>query len=167
LRPKIAAAVLVTAALLPVAAVAAKTGAGKPPDGLYATSAKTTIVGAGYSNGGVDLTVTSGGRKIKASDSGVACYTGAAPPPGVPTYDEVTIHLPQSLTIGGGKKFSFSGPVTLTSEDAQAESSIQTTYEIRGSFVRGKHGTYKAVGTDSSPICQPSTLKHFTAYGPG
>ena len=52
------------------------------------------IDGGGYSNGGVDLSVIAAGHKVKASDSGLACYTGATPPAGVPTYDEVTIHPP-------------------------------------------------------------------------
>jgi hypothetical protein len=45
---------------------------------------------------------------------------------------------------------------------------LQTAYSIKGRFVKGKHGSYKAVGTDSSPICQPTTPKRFTiAYVPG
>lgn len=155
-----AAAALVMIALLPVAAaVAGTTGI---PDGVYGAKATTTTSPEGYSNGGVDLTVIDGGKKLKGTESGVACYTGANPPAGVPAYDEVTIHLPKNLTLSASKTFSFSGPVTLTPEEAQAESSIRTTYTLSGRFVKGKHGTYKAVGTDSSPICQPSTLTHFT-----
>jgi hypothetical protein len=146
-------------------AAAKPTSDGRPQDGLYAGKDKNPKLF--YSNGGVDLQVASGGRKI-VFPSGVACYTGATPPAGVPANDEVSIHIPKPLTIGGGKSFSFSGPVTLTPEEAQAESSIKTTYTIKGRFVKGAHGAYKAVGTDSSPICQPSTEKHFTlTFDPG
>lgn len=143
---------------IPMSAAAKPAGNGRPPDGLYAGKANPKLT---YSNGGVDLQVGSAGRKI-VFPSGVSCYTGANPPAGVPAYDEVSIHLPRPLAIGGGNSFSFSGPVTLSAEEAQAESAITTTYTIKGRFVKGKHGAYKAVGTDSSPICQASTEKHFT-----
>jgi hypothetical protein len=153
-------------AALPWLALAAARPAatGRPADGLYAPKANSSLP---YSNGAVDLTVASAGRKV-VFPSGVACYTGATPPAGVPAYDEVSIHIPRSLTIGGGGSFSFSGPVTLTPEEAQAESSIQTTYTIRGRFLKGRHGAYEAVGTDSSPICQASTPQRFvSSFVPG
>jgi hypothetical protein len=146
--------------LVPASGLAA---ASRIPDGPYAESATVTVSPEGYSNGGVDLTVIDGGRKLEGAESGVSCYTGSNPPAGVPTYDEVSIHLPRNLTIGAGGLFSFSGPVTLSPEEAQSESPIQTTYTLKGRFAKGKHGSYKALGTDSSPICQPSTLKHFSA----
>ena len=160
---------LLSAALLALGLSAAfvsySTAAGdRPTDGLYAPKASGNLP---YSNGAVNLNVGSGGRKIKFP-SGVACYTGATPPAGVPANDEVSIHIPGTLMIAAGGKFSFSGPVTLTPEEAQSEEPISTTYKIAGRFVKGKHGVYKAVGTDSSPICQPSTPKRFTiAYVPG
>lgn len=159
-------AALVAGALvsIPMSAAAKPAGNGRPPDGLYAGKANPKL---SYSNGGVDLQVASGGRKI-VFPSGVSCYTGATPPAGVPANDEVSIHIPKPLTIGGGNSFSFTGPVSLSAEEAQAESAITTTYTIKGRFVQGKHGAYKAVGTDSSPICQPSTEKHFTLeFDPG
>jgi hypothetical protein len=149
---------------IPMSAAAKPPGNGRPADGLYAGKANPKLP---YSNGGVDLQVASGGRKI-VFPSGVACYTGPNPPAGVPAYDEVSIHLPRSLAIGSGNSFSFSGAVTLSAEEAQAESTITTTYTIKGRFVKGKHGAYAAVGSDSSPICQPSTEKHFSLeFAPG
>src|ERR1700744_2895618 len=138
-------------------ATAKPTSNGRPPDGLFAEQANPNLP---YSNGAVDLQVGGGGRKL-VFPSGVACYTGKTPPAGVPAEDEVSIHLPKPLSIKGDGSFSFSGPVTISAEDAQAESPIKTTYRIQGRFVRGKHGVYKALGTDSSPVCQPSTEKHF------
>ncbi len=139
-------------------AVAKPAADGRPQDGLYAGKDNPRL---SYSNGAVDLQVASGGRKI-VFPSGVACYTGKTPPAGVPAEDEVSIHLPKPVTIERHNSFFFSGRVTLTAEDAQAESPIPTTYKIQGRFVKGAHGTWKALGTDSSPICQPSTEKHFT-----
>jgi hypothetical protein len=142
-----------------LASAAAKpAGNGRPQDGLYAGKANPNLF---YSNGAVDLQVGGGGRKL-VFPSGVACYTGKTPPAGVPAEDEVSIHLPKPVPIKGDGSFTFSGPVTISAEDAQAESPISTTYKIQGRFVKGRHGVYKAVGTDSSPICQPSTEKHFT-----
>ncbi|MBN9623842.1 MAG: hypothetical protein J0H06_12965, partial [Actinobacteria bacterium] len=65
--------------------------------------------------------------------------------------------------------FSFSGPVTLGPEQAQEEGlTIHTTYRISGRFKVGRHGVWTARGTDYSPVCQPTTLKKFTAaYVPG
>jgi hypothetical protein len=139
-------------------ALAKPSGDGRPPDGLYASRADPNL---DYSNGGVDLQVASGGRKI-VFPSGVACYTGTNPPAGVPAEDEVSINIPRSVTIAGNGSFSFGGPVTISAEDAQAEAPIKTTYKIQGRFKKAGHGTYEAVGTDSSPICQPSTRKRFT-----
>lgn len=142
-----------------LASAAAKpTGNGRPQDGLYAEQDNPNL---SYSNGAVDLQVGGGGSKL-VFPSGVACYTGKTPPTGVPADDEVSIHLPKPLPIKGDGSFSFSGPVTISAEDAQAESPISTTYTIKGRFTKAKHGSYKAVGTDSSPVCQPSTEKHFT-----
>jgi len=140
------------------AASAKPAGDGRPPDGLYAAKATP---GLSYSNGGVDLQVASGGRKI-VFPSGVACYTGTNPPAGVPAEDEVSINIPRTVRIAGDGSFSFSGPVTISAEDAQADAPIKTTYKIQGRFKKAGHGTYEAVGTDSSPICQPSTRKRFT-----
>ncbi|MBS1861387.1 MAG: hypothetical protein JSS68_06700 [Actinobacteria bacterium] len=127
-------------------------------DGLYAPKASGNLP---YSNGAVNLEVASGGGKI-VFPSGVACYTGSTPPVGVPSYDEVSIHIPRTLTIAVGGSFSFSGPVTLSAEEARSEAPIQTTYTIKGRFRKGRDGAYEAIGTDSSPICQPSTQKSFT-----
>jgi hypothetical protein len=155
----IVAAVIVSALGSTLASAGAKpAGNGRPQDGLYAGKDNPKLA---YSNGGVDLQVASGGRRI-VFPSGVACYTGKTPPTGVPAEDEVSIHLPKPLAIKGDNSFSFSGPVTLSAEDAQAESPITTTYKIQGRFVKGPDGQYKALGTDSSPICQPSTGKRFT-----
>jgi hypothetical protein len=59
----------------------------------------------------------------------------------------------------------YSGPVTLGPEETQEKGlTLKTTYMIKGRFKAGKkHGSYTATGTDSSPICQASTLKKFTA----
>ena len=142
-----------------LASAAAKpSGSGRPQDGLYAERDNPNL---SYSNGAIDRQVASGGRKI-VFPSGVACNTGKTPPSGVPAEDEVSIHLPKPLAIEGDNSFSFSGPVTLSAEDAQAESPIPTTYTIKGRFVKVGGGHYKAVGTDSSPLCQPSTDKRFT-----
>lgn len=128
-------------------------------DGLYAPKASTATP---YSNGAVDLVVTGSGRTV-AARSGVACYTGATPPAGVPSNDEVTIHVPRALTISARGAFAFSGPVTLTPQDAQSAQAIKTTFTLRGSFVAGKNGKPLASGTVSSPICQSSTPKHFAS----
>lgn len=139
-------------------AAARLTNGGRPKDGLYAEKGNPKLP---YSNGGVDLQVGSGGRKI-VPRSGVACYTGSDPAAGLPAYDEVQITIPRALPVKADKSFSFSGPVTLTPEEAGTEEPVTTTYTIKGRFVGLPHGGFKIVGTDSSPICQPSTEKHFT-----
>lgn len=120
--------------------------------GLYAPSASETTK-EDYSNGGVNLEVAKGGKKI--TEAGVSCYTGSAPTGGLPANDEVTIRVPHALAISSSGSFSFSGPVTLTPEDSQTESSFTTTFTIKGHFQSGK---IAVVGSDSSPICQPQTL---------
>jgi hypothetical protein len=120
--------------------------------GLYAPSASETTR-EGYSNGGVNLEVAKGGKKI--TEAGVSCYTGSAPTGGLPANDEVTIRVPHALTISSSGSFSFSGPVTLTPEESQSESSFTTTFTIKGHFQSGK---IAVVGSDSSPICQPQTI---------
>jgi hypothetical protein len=120
--------------------------------GLYAPSASETTLDH-YSNGGVNLIVAKGSKKITLA--GVACYTGSAPTGGLPANDEVKIDVPHALPISSSGSFSFSGPVTLTPEDSQTESSFTTTFTIKGHFQSGK---IAVVGTDSSPICQPQTI---------
>jgi hypothetical protein len=120
--------------------------------GLYAPSASETTLD-NYSNGGVDLEVAKGGKKI--TEAGVSCYTGSAPTGGLPANDEVTIRVPHPLTISPAGSFAFSGPVTLTPEESQTESTFTTTFTIKGHFQNGK---IAVVGSDSSPICQPATL---------
>jgi hypothetical protein len=122
--------------------------------GVYAPSASETVLD-GYSNGGVDLEVAKGGKTI--TEAGVSCYTGSAPTGGLPANHEVTIRVPHPLTISSSGSFSFSGPVTLTPEDSQTESSFSTTFTIKGHFQKGK---IAVLGSDSSPICQPATLTH-------
>jgi hypothetical protein len=155
-----AATVALTLIVVTIAPSSAATKSTRVKDGVYAPKASNKTP---YSNGAVDITVYDSGRKIKASQSGVACYTGATPPTGVPSDDEVTIHFPHALTIGASKTFSFSGPVTLTAEEAQSTAPIATTFTLKGRFVKGKHGTYTAQGTDASPICQASTPTHFAS----
>ena len=128
-------------------------------DGLYAPKGSNATP---YSNGAVDIVVTSGGRTLSAQ-SGVACYTGATPPAGVPSNDEVSIHVPKALTVSATGAFSFSGPVMLTPEEAQSVHAITTTFTLRGSFVAGRNGKPSAAGSVSSPICQASTPKHFVS----
>jgi hypothetical protein len=120
--------------------------------GVYAPSASETTH-EGYSNGGVNLEVAKGGKKI--TFAGVSCYTGSAPTGGLPANDEVTIKVPHSLAISPSGSFSFSGPVTLTPEESQTESSFSTTFTIKGRFQSGR---IAVVGTDSSPICQATTV---------
>jgi hypothetical protein len=120
--------------------------------GLYAPSASETTR-EDYSNGGVNLIVANGGRKI--TEAGVSCYTGSAPTDGLPADDEVTIRVPHPIAITATGTFSFSGPVTLTPEETQSESTVTTTFTIKGRFQTGK---IAVVGSDSSPICQPQTL---------
>jgi hypothetical protein len=120
--------------------------------GGYAPYASETVRDD-YSNGAVDLIVAKGSRKITMA--GLSCYTGSAPTGGLPAYDELTIRVPHALPISSSGSFSFSGPVTLTPEDSQTESSFATTFTIKGHFQSGKTAV---VGSDSSPICQPTTL---------
>jgi hypothetical protein len=134
------------------AAQAVASGALHIRAGLYAPSASETTLDD-YSNGGVNIEVAKGGKKI--TEAGVSCYTGSAPTGDLPANDEVTIRVPHPLTISSAGSFSFSGPVTLTPEDTQSESSFTTTFTIKGHFQNGK---IAVVGTDSSPICQPATL---------
>lgn len=91
----------------------------------------------------------------RITSAGVSCYTGSTPTDGLPANDEVTIRAPHALTLSASGSFSFSGPVTLTPEDSQTESSFTTTFTIKGHFQSGK---IAVVGTDSSPVCQPMTL---------
>lgn len=120
--------------------------------GLYAPSASETMR-EHYSNGAVNLVVAKGGKKI--TRAGVACYTGGAPAAGLRPYFEVSITAPHAIAISAAGTFSFSGPVTLTPEEAGSESPITTTFRIKGRFQSGK---IAVLGSDSSPICQPQTL---------
>ncbi len=129
-------------------------------NGLYAPKASNKTP---YSNGTVDLTVFGAGRKIDAAASGVACYTGTTPPAGVPTNAEVTIHFPHALAISANRTFSFSGPITLTPQEAESDQPIRTTFRLQGRFVEGRHGTSKAEGIDSSPLCQSARPKRFAS----
>jgi hypothetical protein len=162
-------AVVVVVAALAIVGIAL--AAARPEDGLYAEAASRTIGPHGESNGGVDLVVTHGGTKLEGGlpGTGMSCSTGAEPPAGIPSYDELTIKLPRDLPISADGSFSFSGPVTLGPEQTQEEElTIHTTYRISGRFKAGRHGTWTATGTDYSPVCQPTTLKKFTAsYDPG
>ena len=147
---------LAAGALVPALGIAAT---GHVRVGLYAPKGNPSTP---YSNGAVDLVVLAAGRKISAH-SGVACYTGTTPTTGVPANDEVSIHLPHALTIGANRTFSFAGPVTLTPSEAQSPQPIHTTFTLRGRFVAAKQGSYAAVGTVYSPICQAATPRHFTS----
>jgi hypothetical protein len=120
--------------------------------GLYAPNASETTR-EDYSNGGVNLVVAKGGRKI--TEAGISCYTGSAPTDGLPANDEVTIRVPHLIAITATGTFSFSGPVTLTPEETQSEITVTTTFTIKGRFQKGK---IAVVGSDSSPICQSQTL---------
>ena len=148
---------LAVAACSPALAAAASGGV---HDGIYAPKASNKTP---YSNGTVDLTVYGGGRKIRPTTSGLACYTGSTPPAGVPTDDELSVRFPRTLTINASKRFSFSGPITISAADAQSTQPIRTTFTLKGRFVKGKHGTFTATGTALSPVCQASTPTHFTS----
>ncbi len=156
--PRLAVAVsLVVAAIAPAVALAASS---RVQNGLYASKANNKTP---YSNGGVDLTVYGKGRKISPKTSGMACYTGSTPIAGVPADDELSVRFPHTLTISASKRFSFSGPITISAADAQSTQPIHTTFSLKGRFVKGKHGKLTATGTAFSPACQASTPRHFTA----
>lgn len=148
---------VVLVVLAPALAGAAST---RIRNGLYAPKANNKTP---YANGVVDLIVYGSGRKLNPTQSGLACYTGTTPPPGVPTNDEVSIRFPHALTISATNQFSFSGPVTISAADAQSTQPINTTFRLNGRFVAGKGGTFTATGTASSPVCQASTPRHFTS----
>jgi hypothetical protein len=112
-----------------------------------------------YSNGAVDLEVGRGGRTI--TRVGVACNIGPEPKEGLEGYDEVTILVPKHIPISASGAFSFSGPITLTPEDTQSEESLTTTYTIKGRF---QNGRIAVTGTDSSPLCRPTTVTHFRLH---
>jgi hypothetical protein len=140
----------------------------RPTDALYAE--KAALVDKGdYSNGAIGLVTIDGGTKLQGGPvdgSGVACYTGANPPEGVPANTVIEVRVPHDLPISGNGSFSFSGPVTLNLTPEQTgyeEATFKTTYTIKGRFKPGKHGTYTASGTDSSPVCQPGTVTKFQA----
>jgi hypothetical protein len=152
MRTRVLLSSIVVAASCMVSSQALAAGKLQIRAGLYAPSASETTK-EDYSNGGVNLEVAKGGKKI--TEAGVSCYTGSAPTGGLPANDEVTIRVPHALTISSSGSFSFSGPVTLTPEDSQTESSFTTTFTIKGRFQSGK---IAVVGSDSSPICQPQTL---------
>jgi hypothetical protein len=146
-----------TAAIAACLALVAQAGAAVKPlvrAGGYAPRASETTF-EGYSNGGVNLIVGKSRKTI--TRGGVSCYTGPTPSGGLPANDEVTIRIPHPLAISHSGSFSFSGPVTLTPEDSQSEQSFTTTFTIKGRFQRGP---IAVTGTDSSPICQPSTITH-------
>jgi hypothetical protein len=161
-RTSLLALAFVLALGLSAALVSQSSAAGtRPEDGLYGEQ-ETSPPSTTYANGSVDLYVIKGGRQLQGSGSGQACYTGESPPSGVPTNDEVKIHLPRNLTISGDGSFSYSGPVTLGPEDTQYEElTIKTTFTIKGRFKRGPHGSWTAAGTARSPICQASSATRF------
>lgn len=148
---------LIVVTFAPALAAAASGGV---RNGLYAPKASDKTP---YSNGAVDLTVYGGGHKIRPTTSGLACYTGSKPPAGVPTDDELSIRFPHTLQVSASKRFSFSGPITISAADAQSTQPIHTTFTLKGRFVRGRHGTFTATGTAFSPACQASTPTHFTS----
>jgi hypothetical protein len=148
---------VIVVAVAPALAAAASRGV---QNGIYAPKASHKTP---YSNGAVDLIVYGKGRKISPTTSGLACYTGSKPPAGVPTDDELSVRFPHTLTINASKRFSFSGPITISAADAQSTQPIHTTLTLKGRFVKGKHGRFSATGTAFSPACQASTPRHFTS----
>lgn len=160
------AGLLVLAGCLAVAGPAL--AAVRPTDALYAEKAALVDTGD-HSNGAIGLVVIDGGTKLRGgpvAGSGVACYTGANPPEGLPSNTVIVVRVPHDLPISADGSFSFSGPVTLKltpEETGYEEVTFKTTYTIKGRFKPGKHGTYTASGTDSSPVCQPGTVTKFQA----
>jgi hypothetical protein len=109
-----------------------------------------------YSNGAVVLEVARDGETI--THAGVACSIGPEPKAGLMGWDEIDIEVPKHIPISSSGAFSWSGTVTLSPEDTQSEETLTTTYTIKGRFQTGK---IAVTGTDSSPLCQPSTVTHF------
>ena len=107
----------------------------------------------------MDIKVAKNGRTI--TFIGVACNTGVTPTGGLPAHDELTILMPHHLAISSSGAFSFSGPVTLTPEDTQSEITVTSTYTIKGRF---QNGRIAVTGTDSSPLCEPTTVTHFRLH---
>jgi hypothetical protein len=112
-----------------------------------------------YSNGAVDIEVARGGRSVKFA--GMSCNVGPTPTEGLSGYDEVTILVPKHLPISSAGAFSFSGPVTLSTEEDQAEQPVTTTFTIKGRFQKGK---ISVTGTDSSPLCRAGTVTRFRLH---
>lgn len=153
-----AALALISLGLLPTA-VEAKSKLHIRPGG-YAPKASETTGHAGpnfeYSNGAVDLKVARNGKTI--TFAGVSCNIGPEPKEGLEGYDEITILVPKHIPISSSGAFSWSGQVTLTPEETQSEETLTTTYAIKGHFQNGK---IAVTGTDSSPLCEPTTVTHF------
>jgi hypothetical protein len=150
--------VLVCLGLLPTS-VEAKSKLRIRPGG-YAQKASEVTGHAGpnfeYSNGAVNLQVARNAKTI--TFAGVACNIGPESKEGLEGYDEIDIRVPKHIPIRSSGFFSWSGQVTLTPEDTQSEETLTTTYTIKGRFQNGK---IAVTGTDSSPLCEPSTVTHF------
>jgi hypothetical protein len=150
---------LIALVAIPVASAEAhKAATTKFKPGLYGPKASETTSKNGgfeYSNGAVNFELEKDGKTL--TRVGVACNIGASGTEVLRPYDEVSITIPKHLELSSSGRFSFSGSVTLTPEEAQAESSVTTTFTIKGRFT----GKNTAEGSDSSPLCQASTPTHF------
>jgi hypothetical protein len=77
----------------------------------------------------------------------------------------LTVHIPGSLTITHSGSFSYSGTVTLTSEDTQSGVSATSAVSIKGQFARGKvvkERTVALKGTISASVCAATTPPTFS-----
>src|ERR1039458_1406312 len=96
--------------------------------GVYA--AKETLVEQNKS-AAVNAIVVDHGRRVR--NVGVACNSGPAPGQGIMSDTTLTVHIPGSLTITHSGSFSYSGTVTLTSEDTQSGVSATSAVSDRKS----------------------------------
>jgi hypothetical protein len=128
--------------------------------GVYA--AKETLVEQNKS-AAVNAIVVDHGRRVR--NVGVACNSGPAPGQGVMSDTTLTVHIPGSLTITHSGSFSYSGTVTLTSEDTQSGVSATSAVSIKGQFARGKVDKERTValkGTISASVCAATTPPTFS-----
>jgi hypothetical protein len=166
-RASLCLAALIAAA---VAGVAQASPHGRPkiPNGLYGALGSATGAGTSAS---VDLTVEGRGTRIRGGRlmngggySGLSCQTGPSSVQGLAPGTPVSIHLLRPVAIKATGSFSFTGTITLTTEETQSTVGATTQFSLSGRFTRSKITRgHKVVvtGTVSASICGPATPTKF------
>ena len=152
-------AIAVPAALLTMAVTAQASGPAIPV-GFYGSP--LTAVKSGTS-ATVNLNVIDHGKKV--DDIAVQCDTPAnTTEQGLPSGQQIVVVETGTVPIKG-RRFSFSGTVTLGPDETGNGSTVTSTLTANGKFKSVKYVLRKTVaasGTITAGLCDPTTVSAFT-----